>query len=180
MIALTRCCDMLGFSWRSPGRIPLRNNQSECGDHRLHERHCVSVHWRRQAGHTSPVSNTFHSCPHVQDQAVVLVGRAGTVRLRDSSLRRVRDPWQHPVVHTRRIIMMQFLARGDYDHQNSHGAGHEELDRRTEPDMRLWDRLCSGRVEYPVFSSPRYSPFAEENISASSMSRVGFSASTVR
>jgi hypothetical protein len=34
--------------------------QRECGDHRLQERHCVSAHWCRQAGHTPPVSNVFH------------------------------------------------------------------------------------------------------------------------
>jgi hypothetical protein len=34
--------------------------QSECSDHRLHERHCVSVHLWRQDGRTPPVSKVFH------------------------------------------------------------------------------------------------------------------------
>src|SRR5438876_11880695 len=42
--------------------------QSECADHRPQERHCVSVHLWRQAGHTPPVSNVFHACPQVHDQ----------------------------------------------------------------------------------------------------------------
>jgi len=42
--------------------------QSECGDHRLHERHWVAVHWCRQAGQTPPVSNVFHRWPQVQDR----------------------------------------------------------------------------------------------------------------
>ncbi len=42
--------------------------QSECGDQRAHERHCVEVHCWRHAGHTPPVSNVFHSWPQLQDQ----------------------------------------------------------------------------------------------------------------
>jgi hypothetical protein len=48
--------------------------QSECGDHRLQERHCVSVHWCRHAGHTPPVSNVFHSYPQVQSHLSSLWG----------------------------------------------------------------------------------------------------------
>ena len=48
--------------------------QSECGDHRLHERHWVEVHWWRHAGHTPPVSNVFHSWPQLQDQRSPLRG----------------------------------------------------------------------------------------------------------
>jgi len=42
--------------------------QSECGDHRLHERHWVEVHWWKHAGHTPPVSNVFHEWPQLQAQ----------------------------------------------------------------------------------------------------------------
>ena len=48
--------------------------QSECRDHLLHERHCVSAHWCRQAGHIPPVSNVFHSFPHVQNHLSSLRG----------------------------------------------------------------------------------------------------------
>jgi hypothetical protein len=48
--------------------------QSECGDHRLHERHWVNAHWWRQAVQTPPVSKVFHSCPQVQDQRSSLRG----------------------------------------------------------------------------------------------------------
>ena len=47
---------------------------SECGDHRLHERHWVSVHWCRQAGQTPPVSKVFHSLPQVQNHLSSLRG----------------------------------------------------------------------------------------------------------
>jgi|SRR5579864_5685502 len=50
-------------------RTPIHcEYQPECGDHPAHERHCVSLHWWRQAGHTPPVSNVFHSLPQVHDQ----------------------------------------------------------------------------------------------------------------
>ena len=48
--------------------------QSECGDHRLHERHWVSVHWCRQAGQTPPVSKVFHSLPQLQNHLSSLRG----------------------------------------------------------------------------------------------------------
>lgn len=48
--------------------------QWECGDHRLQRRHCVSVHWSKQAGHTPPVSNVFHSKPQVQNHLSCLRG----------------------------------------------------------------------------------------------------------
>src|SRR5499425_2892219 len=48
--------------------------QSECGDHRLHERHWVSVHWCRHAGQTPPVSKVFHSLPQVQNHLSSLRG----------------------------------------------------------------------------------------------------------
>jgi hypothetical protein len=48
--------------------------QSECGDRRLHDRHCVEVHWWRQAGQTPPVSNVFHSFPQEQDHRSSLRG----------------------------------------------------------------------------------------------------------
>jgi hypothetical protein len=41
--------------------------QSECGDHWLQERHCVSVHWCMHAGQTPPVSKVFQALPHLQD-----------------------------------------------------------------------------------------------------------------
>jgi hypothetical protein len=55
-------------------RLQTAAYQSECGDHWLHERHWVSVHWCRQAGHTPPVSNVFHSQPQVQDHLSSLRG----------------------------------------------------------------------------------------------------------
>jgi hypothetical protein len=48
--------------------------QSECGDQRAHERHCVEVHCWRQAGHTPPVSNVFHRCPQLHDHRSSLRG----------------------------------------------------------------------------------------------------------
>ena len=48
--------------------------QSECGDQRAHERHCVEVHWWRHAGHTPPVSKAFQSWPQVHDQRSSLRG----------------------------------------------------------------------------------------------------------
>ncbi len=48
--------------------------QSECRDHRLQERHWVSVHRWRHAGQTPPVSNVFHSCPQVQNHRSSLRG----------------------------------------------------------------------------------------------------------
>src|ERR1700756_5377867 len=48
--------------------------QSESADHRLHERHWVSVHWCRQTGQTPPVSKVFHSFPHSQNHLSSLRG----------------------------------------------------------------------------------------------------------
>jgi hypothetical protein len=48
--------------------------QSECVNHRLQERHWVSVHWWRQDGQTPPVSKVFHSFPHVQNHLSSLRG----------------------------------------------------------------------------------------------------------
>ncbi len=48
--------------------------QSECADQRVEERHCVEVHWWRQAGQTPPVTNVFHSCPQEQLQRSSLRG----------------------------------------------------------------------------------------------------------
>src|SRR5215813_14932765 len=42
--------------------------QSECGDQRAQERHCVKVHWRRQEGQTPPVSKVFQIWPHEHAQ----------------------------------------------------------------------------------------------------------------
>src|SRR5579871_983070 len=47
---------------------------SECADHRLHERHWVSIHWCRQAGQTPPVSNVFQSYPQVQNHLFYFLG----------------------------------------------------------------------------------------------------------
>ena len=55
-------------------RFRHREYQSECGDHREHERHWVSDHWCRQAGQTPPVSNVFHSLPQVQNHLSPLPG----------------------------------------------------------------------------------------------------------
>jgi hypothetical protein len=42
--------------------------QSECGDHTWHRKHWVSVHWRRHAGQTPPVSKVFQLYPQEQPQ----------------------------------------------------------------------------------------------------------------
>ena len=70
--------------WLGTHRLAVESNpvnlssyfayQSECADQREHERHCVEVHWWRQAGHTPPVSNVFHSFPQLQDHRSSLRG----------------------------------------------------------------------------------------------------------
>ena len=55
-------------------RGSLRVYQSECGDHRPHERHWVSIQRRRQVGQMPPVSNVFHSKPQLQHQRSSLRG----------------------------------------------------------------------------------------------------------
>jgi hypothetical protein len=54
-----------------PSAITLSSHstyQSECADHRAHERHRVSVHWRKRAGHISPVSHVFHESQSVREE----------------------------------------------------------------------------------------------------------------
>lgn len=77
----------LGADYKAiPGRSNYAAYQSECGDHRMQERHCVSVHWCRQAGQTPPVSNVFHSCPQVQNHLSSLRGE------QPQSGQRMREP----------------------------------------------------------------------------------------
>ena len=48
--------------------------QSTCFDHRAHDRHWVSRHVLRHAGHVPPVSNVFHEWPHAHAQRSPAVG----------------------------------------------------------------------------------------------------------
>jgi hypothetical protein len=54
-------------------RISQCAYQSECGDQRPHDRHCVAVHLWRHTGQMPSVSNVFHSL-QVQDQRSSLRG----------------------------------------------------------------------------------------------------------
>jgi hypothetical protein len=84
--------------------------QSECGDHRVQERHWVEVHWWRHAGQTPHVSNVFHSWPQLQDQRSSLRGdqlQSGhRMRGPDGKQRMI---WSgHPRGRTCPAIMTQF------------------------------------------------------------------------
>jgi hypothetical protein len=92
-------------------------HHSEWGDHRLHDRHWVSVHWCKQAGQTPPVSKMFHSCAQVQNQRSSLRGdqpQSGQ-RMRGldgSSPRRFRAPkrltiWQ---CHSRESVVTAHIG----------------------------------------------------------------------
>ena len=59
---------------KKPSRDHCWLYQSEYIDQRVHERHCVEVHWWRQAGHTPLASKVFHRCPQLHDQRSSLRG----------------------------------------------------------------------------------------------------------
>jgi len=127
-----------------------RAYQSECGDHLLHERHWVSVHWCRHAGHTPPVSKVFHSLPQVQNHLSSLRG------VQTQSGHRIREPEESWVLScsTSRSKTTDDLATSfEKEHVPVLGLNFgsqvvtESLSRRSRHDLNRCDRvnLPSGR-----------------------------------
>lgn len=134
---------------RKRGCLPVRVRivpihfayQSECGDQRAHDENWVEVHRWRQAGHTPPVSNVFHSLPHVRNHFSCLRGDRpqngqrmlgpDESRLFSSSSVRPKPPTIWHVVHESPTAQMEIMADQVDTHSEKKGA------KKSAPDSVL-------------------------------------------